>query len=552
MRICLIYDCLYPHTVGGAERWYRNLAAELVSAGHEVTYLTRRQWGPDERPDVPGVKVIAVSPGGPLYTEGGRRRIEPPLRFGAGVLRHLLAHRGDYDAVHSCAFPFFSLLGARLALAGRPAFVAIDWFEVWTPDYWREYLGALGGRIGHGVQRACVRLTPHAFVFSRLHAQRLREEGLRVEPVVPGGLYAGSLQTHTGDLRERAPLVVFAGRHIREKRADLVPAAVAAARREIPELEGLVLGDGPERPAVLAEIERLGLGDVVRAPGFVSPEEVDRAFERATCLLLPSAREGYGLVVIEAAAAGTPSVLAAGPDNAAVELVAEGVNGFVAPEPEPEALAAAIVAVHRGGPALRERTAAWFAENAPRALGRRLRAPRRRGLRDRAAVGLEHPPGRRAPREAPGLLRAGGAQPVGLGPVVQQAGHRIGDGAGVLGVEDERRAPGDLAQRRAVRAGDRHAANHRLEHGQAEALVERGEDEQSRHGIQRLEVGGGDPAEEAHVVADSQLGAHGRAARPRAAWSSRAARAAGAARRPEAPRRRGGAAGSCAGAWPRR
>ena len=44
MRICLIYDCLYPHTVGGAERWYRGLAERLVGEGHEVTYVTLRQW----------------------------------------------------------------------------------------------------------------------------------------------------------------------------------------------------------------------------------------------------------------------------------------------------------------------------------------------------------------------------------------------------------------------------------------------------------------------------------------------------------------------------
>src|SRR4029453_12703570 len=98
MRICLIYDCLYPYTVGGAERWYRNLAAEFVAAGHEVTYLTRRQWPAGQSPDVPGVRVVAVSPGGPLYTDDGRRRIGPPLRFGLGGLGHLPRPRRASDA----------------------------------------------------------------------------------------------------------------------------------------------------------------------------------------------------------------------------------------------------------------------------------------------------------------------------------------------------------------------------------------------------------------------------------------------------------------------
>src|SRR5262245_30361757 len=98
VRVCIVYDCLYPFTIGGAERWYRNLAERLASSGHEVTFLTRRQWGRAERPEVPGVRVIAVSPRMELYA-GGRRRILPPLAFGLGVLKHLLRHGRRYDIV---------------------------------------------------------------------------------------------------------------------------------------------------------------------------------------------------------------------------------------------------------------------------------------------------------------------------------------------------------------------------------------------------------------------------------------------------------------------
>src|ERR671916_2971820 len=89
MRICLVYDCLFPYTVGGAERWYRNLGKRLAEEGHEVAYLTLRQWERGERGEVPGVEVVAGGPRMGLYVEG-RRRIVPPLVFGLGVLWHLL------------------------------------------------------------------------------------------------------------------------------------------------------------------------------------------------------------------------------------------------------------------------------------------------------------------------------------------------------------------------------------------------------------------------------------------------------------------------------
>jgi glycosyltransferase involved in cell wall biosynthesis len=71
------------------------------------------------------------------------------------------------------------------------------------------------------------------------------------------------------------------------------------------------------------------------------------------------------MVVIEAASHGTPSVLVAGEDNAALELIEDGVNGFVAPSCRPEALAAAIMQVAAAGPALRLSTTDWFRRRAP-------------------------------------------------------------------------------------------------------------------------------------------------------------------------------------------
>ncbi len=108
----------------------------------------------------------------------------------------------------------------------------------------------------------------------------------------------------------------------------------------------------------------LGLQDVVSVHGFVDSDQVEQALRLALCMVLPSQREGYGMVVVEAAAAGTPSVVVAGPDNAAVELIEDGENGFVARSTAPGDLAEAIMKVREAGPALRERTAGWFDRNA--------------------------------------------------------------------------------------------------------------------------------------------------------------------------------------------
>jgi glycosyltransferase involved in cell wall biosynthesis len=362
MRICMVYDCLFPHTVGGAERWYRNLAERLAGAGHDVTYITLRQWDRGVDASYSGVRVRAVGPRMELYTRG-RRRILPPLVFGAGVLAHLIRHGRSYDVVHTASFPYFSLLAAGAVRPLARFDLVVDWHEVWSREYWRSYLGR-GGRAGHLVQSLCARLPQRAFCFSRLHRDRLRASGMRGEVTVLEGEYAGELTPP--EPRPGEPLVVFAGRHIPEKRAPALVPAVARARAELPELQAEIYGDGPDRAKVLEAITADRLDDVVTAPGFVDAGEVDHALRRALCMVLPSEREGYGLIVVEASARGTPSVVVRAADNAAVELVDDGQNGVIAESAAPEHLAAAILRVHREGMPLRERTCAWFARNAER------------------------------------------------------------------------------------------------------------------------------------------------------------------------------------------
>jgi glycosyltransferase involved in cell wall biosynthesis len=279
------------------------------------------------------------------------------------VFWHLLRHPRSYDVVHTSSFPYFSLLSvAALRPLGRYALV-VDWFEIWTREYWREYLGRLGGWIGWRVQRLCAAVPQQALCLAHKHARRLVAAGLRSEPlVVRRGLYGAP--PDPGLRRPSEPLVVFAGRLIPEKQAIAMVPAVVLAARQVPGLRGLIFGDGPEREHVQQAISRLGPDAPVRAAGFVSESELTTTLARALCLMLPTRREGLGTIVIEAAALGVPSIVVEGPDNGATELIEPGRNGVVAPSATPGDLADAIGAVHRGGKRMREDTIAWYESHA--------------------------------------------------------------------------------------------------------------------------------------------------------------------------------------------
>ena len=286
------------------------------------------------------------------------------MRFGLGVFVHLLRHGRDYDVVQSASFPFFSVIAARAAFAlrrrRRPKLV-VDWLEVWPRDYWISYTGPIFGRVGYAIQQACMRAPDQGVTYSAMHQARL---GAHRAPILRlTGLATELPKGPSASDEDPAPTVVFAGRHIPEKQASLIPAVIEEARRSNKAIRATIIGDGAERDEIATDIAARDLGEAIQLPGFVLDDELNQALQNSACLLLPSLREGYGLIVIEAAAFGTPCITIDAPDNAAKELIVDGVNGFVVEDWSPKNLADAVVEAIRQGPKLRESTLAWHRDN---------------------------------------------------------------------------------------------------------------------------------------------------------------------------------------------
>lgn len=357
--VAVAYDCLFPYSTGGGERQYRAFADELGRRGLEVDYLTAVQWE-GTTPVEERFRIRPVTGRLSLYSADGVRRIPAALRYAAALFRALVRRRRRYAAVIVSGLPIFNVFAARLALLGSGTRLVVDYLEVWHRRQWVEYSGAVTGTIAWVLQRAAIAITPLATCHSQLSATRLRREGLRRPPVVSPGLIDGAVDVAAPSPATTPPYVLYVGRHIPDKRVEALPAAVAAARAGIPDLRLVVLGTGPSSDAVRAEVRRVGGDDWTDFPGFVSDAELDMLLHGALCLANPSRREGYGLVVVEANAHGTPVVLVADEGNAATELIDDGVNGVVAPSTRPDDLARAIRAVADGGDDLRRTSRAWY------------------------------------------------------------------------------------------------------------------------------------------------------------------------------------------------
>jgi glycosyltransferase involved in cell wall biosynthesis len=142
------------------------------------------------------------------------------------------------------------------------------------------------------------------------------------------------------------------------KRLDILLRAVALLRDRIPNLEMRIVGNGPERDRLRHLATELSIERFITWVGDVSIDDLAAEYNRADVFCLPSVQEGFGIVFLEAMAAGKPIVAVAA--AAVPEVVRNGV--LVDPE-NPEALANALILLNRD-PDLRQ----WLGAAGSRAV----------------------------------------------------------------------------------------------------------------------------------------------------------------------------------------
>jgi len=121
---------------------------------------------------------------------------------------------------------------------------------------------------------------------------------------------------------------LFAGQLIHRKGVDTLMEAHGMLLGDGMKSELIVAGGGPLEADVRAAATALDGGKSVRVVGFVQPDQLPELFAGSDCFILPSRSEGWGLVVSEAMAAGTP-VISSDQVNAGVELIQNGESGFL-------------------------------------------------------------------------------------------------------------------------------------------------------------------------------------------------------------------------------
>lgn len=285
MRILIMNwkDLAHP-AAGGAEMYVARVAESWVAGGHAVTLFCAK---------VPGRPGEDVEGGVRIVRRGGRLGV---YRQARQFWRETGPDRFDLviDAVNTRPFmtPRF--------VSGVPCVALVHQLcrEIWW--YETPFPVALAGRFW--LERrwlAAYKRTP-VLTVSESSRQSLNDYGLECVTVVPEGVEP---RARPSVPRERQPTILFVGRLVRNKRPDHAIRVFEKVVATVPDAQMWVVGDGPMRGRLEGSAPA-----GVRFFGRVDEARKRSLMARAHLLLVTSVREGWGLVVDEAAAMGTPSV----------------------------------------------------------------------------------------------------------------------------------------------------------------------------------------------------------------------------------------------------
>ncbi len=275
---------------GGSEVYVEKMASGLVALGHSVTIACARHDGASGDEMTDGVRFVRRGSKLDIYL--------------TTAARLLLRRYGRVDLVVDVqnGLPFFTRLVTR-----RPVVMLVHHVH---REQWPVVYPGLTGRVGWWIES---RLAPRLYRQSRYvtvsEASRyeLTELGVdrdRITVIHNGNSPAPSIAVE----RSPSPRLCVLGRLVPHKQVEHAIDALVAARRTYPDTELDIVGTGWWEDELRSYASAAGVEDAVVFHGFVDDVRKHELLARAWLMVLPSLKEGWGLVVGEAGAHQTPTV----------------------------------------------------------------------------------------------------------------------------------------------------------------------------------------------------------------------------------------------------
>ncbi|MDD3932227.1 MAG: glycosyltransferase family 4 protein [Methanoculleus sp.] len=302
---------------GGIEARTYHLSRNLARS-HDVVVIAARENGNGTEDEVQGVQVLRVGRS-KEYTQTGS--LSERLNFIRDAVE--IGKKQDFDIVEGTNFLSYPVAWKIGASLGIPR--VITYHDVWI-NRWMQNIG-FSGIFGEVLERYTrAKVWDLIVAVSNYTRDNLQNQHFKADHIVTiyNGIDIPSYrQIQAG--RYAAPTICTVARLVKYKRIDLLISALALVKEQIPDVVLKIVGSGPEEANLRSLVQKLDLQDAVEFLGFVkSHDDVKRILAASDVFTLSSTVEGFGIVVIEALASGTPYVAS---DIPPIREITEGGKG---------------------------------------------------------------------------------------------------------------------------------------------------------------------------------------------------------------------------------
>lgn len=319
MRILIVSDFFVPHYSGGGERRYFEIGKRLVKMGCEVHVLCMKIKDVKEKEDIHGIKVHHI---GPTIDDPPKRSLLDFAHFILAAIFWILAH--DYDLID--AQTYAPLLPALIAskIKRTPMVATIHDVSSIFPDQWIQ-----SSKLAEIAEKILLRLPYDKIVTVSNTTKEALVRDYGINPRKIEVIYNGvDLSLIDSIKASKIPgTIIFIGRLAPHKHVDHLLKIVKELKKEIPNIRLKIIGDGIEKNRLLKLVKNYKIENKVSFHTNLKYSDVIYHIKKSSLLVLPSTREGFGIVLAEANACYRPVI--AYKTGGVIEIVKDGENGFL-------------------------------------------------------------------------------------------------------------------------------------------------------------------------------------------------------------------------------
>lgn len=294
---------------GGAEVYFQEIFKRIAAAGHTVNLLCVKFPGASESETIDNIEI---------------RRIGGANTFNFAVYRQLkdIVEQENYDIVIDDLnkIPFFSPWYTK-----KPVLVMM--MHLFRSSIFKEVFFPFGAYVYLSESFIPLCYKNQLFVaLSESSKKDLLKFGIdehRIVVVPPG---TDTIKFRPDFSKKGEKLIVHVGRLKKYKSADHLILAAKLLTEKHKDFKVMILGDGDDLPRLKELNTKLGMEEIVHFTGFIPESEKIEIYQKAAILVENSVKEGWGLIVMEANACGTPVVASKVPGL--VDSVIENKTGF--------------------------------------------------------------------------------------------------------------------------------------------------------------------------------------------------------------------------------